>query len=340
MMKSSVIRVIVSLAMCFASFVGYAQEKNLQYYNSHESEILPDARASFKRGDYDRTIELCKWHYIISGNNSAASLREKSERCAQLLDEMNELRAEGNIKEAKEKAEAILSINPDDTFAQEILKIEEPTPPIQETVVVQPPVVEDTVVVPLPEVKDTVVIPEMSQSIEEPIPSATTTDKRYEPHTRFVIKGVASILDLKQISQSFAPGGAIGLYDIVGSPVGIEVGGYICSGLPSSSLFGADAAIVARIAKGIYPKVGAGYFSCSPTDDSKTATTGMCALGGLTFLIGQHFCFEIGAKYYPEINIKGTEMVSTSQGVSYEFPSVDQILPGGIAPFVSLGVAF
>ncbi len=341
MMRLILIRVIALFSMCLVSLGIFAQEKTLQYYNTHESEILPDARESFRRGDYDRTIELCKWHYIISGNNLAASLREKSERCAQLLDEMNELRAEGNIKEAKEKAQAILSINPDDAFAKEVLKIEESVPPIQDTVVVPPPPeVKDTVVVPPPVVKDTVIVPEVIQTADESIPSAASAERLNEPRTRFVVKGGASILDLKQMSQSVAPGGAIGLYDIGGSPIGVEVGGYFCSGLPTSSLFGADASIVARIAKGVYPKIGAGYFTCNPSESSKTSTTGLCAIGGLTFVLGQHFCLEIGAKYYPVINLNGTEMVSTSQGVSYEFPSVDQILPGGIAPFVSVGVAF
>ena len=49
----------------------WAQNKTQAYYNSHEREILPDARAAFKSGNYARTTELCRWHYIIVGDRAS-----------------------------------------------------------------------------------------------------------------------------------------------------------------------------------------------------------------------------------------------------------------------------
>ena len=89
----------------------------MMYYNTHETEILPDAREVFWGGDYERTVELCTWHYIIVGNQDAMPLKERAERCNRLTKEMHALRADGKMKEAKEMASIVLSINPVETHA-------------------------------------------------------------------------------------------------------------------------------------------------------------------------------------------------------------------------------
>ena len=356
MMKRSITLFFVPLLLFLASMSMFAQEKTLQYYNTHESEILPDAQAAFRRGEYERTIELCRWHYIIFGNNTADSLRDKSERCAQLTKEMNDLRSEGNVKDAKMKASAILSLNPDDTAAKETLLIEEPTPPAPDTAVVEPPIVEqiEEIVMPPAEESPIEVIEETAEPVQTPIeeiPSvpvveepehALVADVQLEPHTRFVVKAGASIIDLKQASQTIAPGGSVGAYDLAGSRVGGEIGAYACPGLSASSvsLIGFDAALVIRASKSIYPKLGAGYFSCKTTDENTSTTTGMCAIAGLNLLLGNHLCLEFGAKYFPETFVHGSEVVTATPGARYEFPNAKQILSGGVAPFVSLGWAF
>ena len=155
MMRLSVQRVIVSLTLCIVSLGVLAQEKTLQYYNTHESEIMPDAQAAFRKGDYERTIELCRWHYIIFGDNTADILRRKSEQCAQLTKEMNALRANGNLQEAKLKASAILAINPDDAAAKAISMLEIPSSQVPDTAEVKPPVeaVDTVVTVPTEEIR-------------------------------------------------------------------------------------------------------------------------------------------------------------------------------------------
>lgn len=349
-MKESVLKLCFALLIAFLSGSLYAQEKTQAYYNTHESEILPDAKAAFQNGNYSRAALLCNWHYIIVGDNAADSLRDMAERCAQLSKEMNEFRSDGNVKEAKQKATAILSINPDDVSAKEVLSIEDPVPPIQDTVVVAPPVVRDSLVIPPPTLdqnksNDNQKPGEIHSPFENvpSVPDATQQEhvQFYEPHTRFVVKAGATIVDLKQLSQTIAPGGALGLYDLGGSPIGLEAGFYLCSGLlaQSASLFGIDASLVFRASKSLYPKVGLGFFSCNSTVETGVGTKGLCAGLALSFLVGGHLCIEVGAKYYPEINLHGYEMVTTS-GVSYEFPATIQVLAGGIAPMVSFGWAF
>lgn len=68
----------------WVSVQSIAQEKTQAYYNSHETEILPDARAAFREGNYDRVVELCRWHYIIVGDTGADALQERAARCAEL----------------------------------------------------------------------------------------------------------------------------------------------------------------------------------------------------------------------------------------------------------------
>lgn len=345
---------IALLFFCAFPFCVLAQEKTLDYYDNdtHKSEILPDARDSFKRGNYDRVVTLCDWYSWIVGDDKAQSLREKAERCANLTKEMNGLQSEGDLNEAKLKASAILSLNPDDVAAKSILLIEEPTPIPSDTLVVMHPLgpnEQDTLIPNEGDSKETieeqgpeVVSPPKEDEdsvlgiVESPIPGPP-----YEPHTRFVIKGGVSVLDLKQVSQTIAPGGSVGLFDIGGSRIGGEIGGFFCPGLSavSASLAGIDAALVLRAAKGVYPKLGVGFFSCKSTDSSDATTKGMCAGASLTFLMGAHFCLEIGAKYYPVVRISGFETVTTA-GVSYEFPAQKEMLSGGVAPMVAIGWVF
>lgn len=128
-MKHPAKNLTVILFLCFCSLVLSAQEKNQAYYNRHEKEIIPDATEEFKKGNYERTIELCKWHYIIVGDNAADSLREMAERCSQLTSEIRSLKdeAEDKIKNARLLTLTLLSINSGDLSAKEFLQWSERT---------------------------------------------------------------------------------------------------------------------------------------------------------------------------------------------------------------------
>ena len=331
----------------------FAQDKSQAYYNTHESEILPDAKAAFQKGNYTRAALLCNWHYVIVGDDAADSLRDMAERCAKLSTELADLRAAGKIKEAKVVASTLLSINPNDAAAKKMLEeSEEPDLPIPvDTVVTDVPIIADTVVKENPPIE----IP-IEEKPQEPVQTIdvnpnldsvlNASDKSIEPtgddapRTKFVLKAGASLIDLKQIAHSIAPGGSLGLYDLGGSRIGAEVGGYYCSDLNSTApLFGIDVFAVVRAAKGFYPKFGVGYFSYNPVSAVGSAVHGLCGGAGLTFLLGGHLCLEVGAKYYPAFSIMYSEQAITS-GISYQFPIVKQFYSGGIAPMVSIGWAF
>jgi hypothetical protein len=352
-MKSILNSILFALLISFLPQALTAQEKTQAYYNRHENEILPDAQAAFKNGNYERTVELCKWHYIIVGDRSAQSLREKAERCAQLSKEMTENQVAGKIKDAKEIAAVILSLNPDDRAAKEILELVETPVPEPAPIVVPADtvtIVETTIDIPIQEEEPPVEeskpeeIPAKEPqwvTLEPQLPAPSKPSNPVDPRTRFVIKAGATVLNLKQFTQTISPGGSLGIYDIAGSRIGLEAGGYFCPGLSSSSasLFGLDASLVVRLSESVYPKAGVGFFSCTSTDGTGSQTKGLCGGFALNFLLGGHFCLEIGAKYYPAVRLSGLEKVSTL-GVSYDFPISREILPGGICPEVSIGWAF
>lgn len=337
-MKNTFLRtilVIVSLSLiCFSAL---SQNKSQAYYNSHEREILPDAQVAFQNGEYDRAIELCKWHYIIVGDQKADQLRRMSDRCAQLSRQMKVLVAEGNTQEALDVARTLLTINSNDPTAKKL------TEEAARSVVSSNPVIpEDTVPVNAVEetvVEQSVVIPPVK---EEPDWTEPVTEVPLRPTpannpevigSRFVLKAGLAVLDMKQFSKTISPGLSAGLYDIGGGRMGAEVGAYLCPG--SAPLFGMDASVVFQVAKNVYPKAGIGFFSCKQSGEDVSATHGLCAGIGLTYFMGKNLCLELGLKYYPTVKI---HTVETDAGHSYS--SVREVLSGGIAPSVSIGWAF
>ena len=76
------LKYVVAVALLFVALGTVAQDKKAAYYNVHASEILPDAQLTFRNGDYERTVELRRLHYVIVGDTRADALREKAERCA------------------------------------------------------------------------------------------------------------------------------------------------------------------------------------------------------------------------------------------------------------------
>ena len=314
LLKSISLTFLLGLISLFLS----AQEKNQSYYRQHEKEIIKDATGEFKNGNYERTIELCRWHSEIVRNHAADALLDLSKRCAQLSAEMANFRISGRTKEATERAETLLSLNPNDPSAKVFLNImEEPESPA----------------------------PADTLMAEEPVPSipdarSTFRKKSSSPETMFVLKAAGFVLVLDYASDSTVPGGSFGFYNLGGSRFGLETGGYFHPDVLSAiSLIGFDASLVLRISKSVYPKIGVGYFSYTERGRN-TATHGLCAGGGMTFLLGRHFCLEVGARYFPEMSVHNNETVMTAPGVTYDFSSVKQLLSGGIAPVVSVGFAF
>lgn len=116
---SKIWKYMAAVALLFIGLGAFAQDKTQAYYSTHDSEILPDAQTAFREGNYDRTVELCKWHYIFIGDKRADELRDKAEQCAKLTTEMNAFVSSGQLDLSQERAQAILALNPDDKKAQE-----------------------------------------------------------------------------------------------------------------------------------------------------------------------------------------------------------------------------
>ena len=121
-MKLSLLRTVSAALFLFMATVAQAQDKDLPYYNTHEKEILPDARAAFSAGRYDRVVELCRWHFILVGGKSADKLQDMAENCSRLSRRVSELYAEGKKTEALEEVRTLLSLNPDDSAAKKLLE--------------------------------------------------------------------------------------------------------------------------------------------------------------------------------------------------------------------------
>ena len=297
-MKAGFLRLLfVSVLVALAYTGAWAQNKTQAYYNSHEREILPDAREAFKNGNYDRTVELCRWHYIIVGDRAADALRDQAERCGQLSQRMASLKSEGKTAEAKMTAQTLLSINPADAAAKKLVEEIEAVEKAAERerelarqrelekerelerererqraaesklVTVDTVAVEKPAEEPVKEVRDIDLDP------YRPVTQTTTPvqkPKSAAPKTMFVIKAGATVVDLNQFA--IAPGGSLGVYNMGGSPVGLEAGFYVCPGLMEHtvSMVGVDAAMVLRLGNCVYPKVGVGYFSCSSSVRPRT----------------------------------------------------------------------
>lgn len=122
-MKTALQIALTVLMLSFIGTIALAQDKSQAYYSTHEKEILPDAQTAFKNGNYEQAEKLCQWHFIMVGDHRADALREKAAQCAKLVIEMKTLASYGNKDAAREKAQAILALNPDDTVAQQLVAL-------------------------------------------------------------------------------------------------------------------------------------------------------------------------------------------------------------------------
>ena len=352
-MKAHII-IFITFLFSFFTVAVYAQDKTQAYYAQHEREILPDAQTAFSVGNYERAAQLCRWHYIIVGDRAADSLRDKAENCQNLLEEIKDLTLQGKSEAALEKALVLLELNPEDSvakelfltaesavsesFDEEIQSVPEPEPVTTEesrVYTVEPIMIPEPEPEPAPALSETYEAPQYIP--QKPIKSDNrkNTDK-----TKFGIKAGVSILDFKNVSQSLTYGGSVGLYDIVGTRFGFELGALFSPDLSGiSSFIEVDASIAVRAMDWLYPKVTGGFFSCKSKAGNSPATNGMCGGAGLSFLIGNQFCIDVGAKYYPIVRVYSIESM-TVLGQTLEIPSVLVAIPRGITPFLSLGFVF
>lgn len=95
------------------------------HYNERPADILPDAKAAFDKGNYERSIMLCSMHWAYYGDETSKlterkQLEAQSKKCYDWSQEMNDLFSKGKVSDAKQKAREILEINALDPTAREI----------------------------------------------------------------------------------------------------------------------------------------------------------------------------------------------------------------------------
>ena len=339
-MNRGKLAVILLIITCIFSMPLKAQEKTQSYYNSHESEILPDAGKAFQAGKYERTIELCKWHYIIVGDRSGDALRDKARNCLQLSDEMEQHLVDGDFPAAKECAASLLKINPDDVGAKAVLAAEEkpaegPEPEKEESE--QP----EEVIEKEPE-PEPVKLEEPKQEEPKPTEPFEPVPEPQADRMRIAAKASVSVLDLSQFAKTLAPGAGVDIYDIGGSRFGAGLGMFFCPySFPDANgtIFGVDASILLRAARNVYPKLFAGAFNCRSKSEEYGPTNGMRLGAGVSFILARHLCLDAGVSFFPAVKLDGQETVVIPE-VQYSFPQELSVLSAGISPMISIGWAF
>ena len=360
-MKRSFIIILVSLALSFLSLAMYAQDKTQAYYSQHESEILPDAQTAFSDGDYEQTVLLCRWHYIIVGDRAADSLRDKADKCRDLLEEMSQLAKEGNIEVALDKALALLALNPEDIVAKNLLLAaetanneaddEEEIVTIPDSLTIEEIPVYDNE----PEmISDTdqsnpahVDISDTLQILAEE-PYIVLTNKLYDHQTLYGIKAGLSITSFNNFIQSdsgdmgryLAYAGSLCVYNIGKSRFGLEVGTLFVPSLSDNATFiEIDTGVVIRVSDFIFLKGLGGYYTYNHKTINSLDKKGMSVGVGVTSFMDEHFCLEIGCKFYSATQDSRNDAVNANE-IQLNPTAVLSALPRGLSPYLSIGFFF
>ena len=232
---------------------------------------------------------------------------------------MESLRTTGKLSEAREIAKAILSINPADKSAKEVFQTPDPlivekVPSIDSIAIkaISEPLLlrskEKETIEKNPDSEMAPVYSNQMPKVEnKAIPNLNQSET---PLFHFVVKAGVTILEPDDYwTNSICYGGSLGLYDLVGTRCGVEVGlsfgkktldkNY--TGLIGHKYNFYNIAFVFRLAKSIYPKAEIGireYYNKPYYNDYYTPRIdGLCYGLGVTFLLGGHACVEASAKY-------------------------------------------
>ena len=377
--------------------------KEPNFYLANPSKILPDAKTAFQKGNYSRSIMLCDMHWIAFGDDTSDieernSLDTKAKKCYDMSEEIKALIADGKIPEAKQLSRELLTINPQDYSALDVLMLADPAPidtmAVTESSDSAPVVVTDVLissesislkigetgflsasVLPLdasdksvvwtsdnPSVATvdqsgivkaiapgTAIIVVMSNDgnkmgsctvmvnpeldVVESVVPEKEPDKRIPSFSLVVKAGVGVRLGWSGAGTPIDLDFAVGTYKLGGSHWGGEIGGFVGLG---SKIFGVDAQAVYSLSKLLSLRAGLGTFFCTY---SASTTRGMDVLAGMVFMIGDHFCVDVGAAFFPTIQVLGQETINTA-GTTYQMPVVVTVMKAGVVPSIKLGWAF
>ena len=318
---------ITALLLCFAVAL-QAQDKSEWYYMDHKDEILKDARKLFQKGDYSRAIELCNLHRDLLGDEHSETpdrdaLMILVLKCQKLATDIENFVDDGYMQVAKALAEELRALNPSDERLKPFGLYSAPPPePAQK---------------PEPKPKQEPKPAPEEKAFEEVGHSwADEDDPFYAVRVGCGILGIPSY-------YAFAPSLSFGWYNIGYSDLGMELKGYYTKALAKSTvqMIGADLLFALHVAKGVYPKLGIGGFSCTDISiNNGDNTKGLCIPGGCTFLLGRHFTFDIGVSYYPETKVWQQSNEQATKGVYYKYRFPNTVLGYSVSAWMSIGVAF
>ena len=356
-MKSAFISIFIAFLLSTITNVVCAQEKTQAYYVQNEIELLPDAQAAFSKGNYERAALLCRWHYIIVGSHATDSLREKSEQCQLLIEDINYLSAEGNNELALEKALTLLTINPEDVMAKDLLLaaevanneeiVEEDNDlPQKQIEPEEPPVHQNESLLnsELEQVEPaTIGIGAIPQSETDTL-DLDDNVKRTDRRTIYGLKAGVSIPGAKHffesepnnMSQYLAYFGSLCVYNIAKSRFGIEVGALFSPSATEIAPFNeVNAAVAFRIGDDLYLKGLGGYFFSKNKIGNTRLFNGKCFGAGLNTFMNEHFCIEFGVRYY---SVNQTHQMDNTNDNNKQ--SDLKTAPDGISPFLCIGLLF
>lgn len=132
------IKLRLLLLFLFLSLAAYAQEKGDVYYSGHQNEILPDAESLFRKGNYDRALQLCDLHKELLGLDHAEAgkvdeLRALILECQKLAMDMEGYLERGHEGLARAVAEELRKLNPTDERLKQLSSRKKQTTKVDKT---------------------------------------------------------------------------------------------------------------------------------------------------------------------------------------------------------------
>lgn len=114
--------ILLFLLLCFPLYLG-AQEKSDWYYIEHKEEILADIKSLFRKGEYDRVLDMCNLHNELLGEDHKEAaeverLRRDARKCRELTADIKDHLADNDKDGAVVLAESLQEINPYDEMAR------------------------------------------------------------------------------------------------------------------------------------------------------------------------------------------------------------------------------
>lgn len=326
-----------------------AQEKGDVYYSGHKEEILGDAESLFKKGDYDRALQLCELHGELLGIDhpeakEVEKLKEIILECQDLALDMESYLEKGKENLARHVAEELRKLNPTDERLKRF--VFDPVPePVSQNIPEKAP---ETVPEKAPET------PVAQEQKEEPVVETRLNDiyqiddpypfhrdnKPYDntPAKRIVYKkplfagGVTGgILGLGGSSQYLSLGGDASFINALGA-FGADIRLYGTKfPNPSRGFFiGADLIPNVMLGDMFLLGIGPSFFMCIDTSlPNSSATFGMSGSLMAGALLGGHYLLELGGSFYPDVKLwNGGELKTIF------------MMDKSIALWITLGYAF